>query len=243
MAIFNHNHIPIEGQTILLTGGSEGTGLCAARIFSRKGANVIIVSRSHVKLEEAVQSIKAPEIVRCLAGLSTSMFWTDDNTLEAARHNMDVDYSGSAEMSRAIMRAWLLPGQGKQQQSSTPTRRPTPKDITFNGSVLSTFSPAGHGTYCPSKFTLRALADALAMEARLYPDVPIEVHLVMPNSITTAGYERENETKPAIIDPEVVARLAIEGMEKGRYFITTSFLGDLMPWGAMNDLPRNNWAR
>lgn len=60
------------------------------------------------------------------------------------------------------------------------------------------------------------------METRLYPDVPIEVHLVVPNSIITAGYDRENETKPQITlqlegadkpqDPDIVARLAIAGI-------------------------------
>lgn len=89
------------------------------------------------------------------------------------------------------------------------------------------------------------------MEVRLYPDVPIEVHLVMPNSIATAGYDRENETKPQITlqlegtdkpqDPDTVARLSIAGIEKGRYFVTTSFVGDLMRWGTMSNSPRNNW--
>lgn len=99
-----------------MTGGSEGTGLCAARIFASKGANIIIVSRDKVKLAEAINSIKTkaksaetqrfhaisadvaepgyaervvadatawnhgqpPEIVWCLAGLSTPMLWTDE---------------------------------------------------------------------------------------------------------------------------------------------------------------------
>lgn len=143
---------------------------------------------------------------------------------------VDVNYFGSAEMSRAIMRAWLLPRQGKQQLS-TREPRPAAKHIIFTGSILSTFYMAGHGTYAPSKFALRALADALVMEARLYPDVPIDVHLVMPDSITTAGYERENETKPQVTlqlegadkpqHPDVVARLSIAGIRKGCYFVTT----------------------
>ncbi|OTB05079.1 hypothetical protein M426DRAFT_320136 [Hypoxylon sp. CI-4A] len=288
MGWFGHNHMPVEGRTILLTGGSEGTGLSAGRIFSSRGANVILVARNSAKLEKAVNSVKAaakspatqrfhtivadvsepnyaegvvadattwndghpPEIVWCLAGLSTPMLWTDDGALKAARYNMDVNYFGSAEMSRAIMRAWLLPDR-KKEQSSTRGSRPTAKHIIFTGSVLSTFSMAGHGTYAPSKFALRGLADALVMEARLYPDVPIDVHIVLPNSITTAGYERENETKPEITvklegadtpqSPEEVARLAIAGLEKGHYFVTTSFLGDLMRWGAMGNSPRNNW--
>ncbi|KAK6951749.1 hypothetical protein Daesc_006272 [Daldinia eschscholtzii] len=285
---FNRNHMPVEGRTILLTGGSEGTGLCAARILSGKGANIVIVSRNSAKLEEAIKSIKAaakfpetqhfhtivadvsepnfaegvvadatawnhgnpPDIVWCLAGLSTPMLWTDSGAMKAARYNMDVNYFGSAEMSQAIMRAWLLPGQG-ERRLSTQGPRPAAKHIIFTGSVLSTLSLAGHGTYAPSKFALRALADALVMEVLLYPNVPIEVHLVMPNSITTVGYERENETKPQITlqlegsdkpqDPETVARLAITGIEKGHYFVTTSFMGDLMRWGAMSNSPRNNW--
>ncbi|KAI1281088.1 3-ketodihydrosphingosine reductase tsc-10 [Xylaria sp. FL0933] len=289
MGWYNHNYMPVDGRTVLLTGGSEGTGLSAARIFSSKGANVIIVSRNSTKLETALNSIKAaakspetqrfhaiaadvaksdyaedvvaeatawnhaqpPEIVWCLAGLSTPMLWTDDGSMKAARVNMDVNYFGSAEMSRAIMRAWLSPGQGKEQPSTQDSSRPASKHIIFTGSVLSTFSMAGHGTYAPSKFALRALADALVMETRLYPNVPIEVHIVLPNSITTAGYERENDTKPKITlqlegaetpqDPDDVARLAIAGIQKGHYFITTSFLGELMRWGAMGNSPRNNW--
>ena len=163
---------------------------------------------------------------------------------------VDVNYFGSAEMSQAIMRAWLPTGQGAKQPSTSQSR-PAAKHIIFTGSVLSTFSLAGHGTYAPSKFALRALADSLVMEVRLYPDVPIEVHLVLPNSITTACYDRENATKPQVThelegadkpqSADEVASLSIAGLEKGRYFITTSFVGNLMRWSAMGNSPRNNW--
>ncbi|KAI0101311.1 3-ketodihydrosphingosine reductase tsc-10 [Nemania sp. FL0031] len=289
MGWFGRNHMPVEGRTILLTGGSEGTGLSAARIFSRRGANVIIVSRTQAKLDEAIRNIKAeakspetqrfhaisadvavpgyaervvadatawnnehpPEIVWCLAGLSTPMLWTDDEAMKAARYTMDVNYFGSAEMSQAIMRAWLRPGQTAKQEPSTKKARPEAKHIIFTGSVLSTFSFAGYATYTPSKFALRALADALVMEARLYPDTPIEVHLLLPNSITTAGYERENATKPQVThelegpdtpqSADEVAALSIAGLEKGRYFIASSFMGNLMRWSAMGNSPRDNW--
>lgn len=165
---------------------------------------------------------------------------------------MDVNYWGSAEMSRAIMRAWLLPGQeAKQKTSTVKSSRPAAKHIIFTGSVLSCFSLAGHGSYAPSKFAVRALADALAQEVRMYPDVPIEVHLVLPNSILTAGLDRENATKSQVTHElegadtpqsvEEVVRLSIAGLENGRYFITTSFVGNLMRWSAMGNSPRNNW--
>ena len=107
-----------------MTGGSEGAGLSAARIFSRKGANIVIVSRNQAKLDEAIKSIKTqakspetqrfyaiaadvaepgyaewvvvdatawnngqpPEIVWCLAGLSTPMLWTEEEAIKAARY-------------------------------------------------------------------------------------------------------------------------------------------------------------
>ncbi|KAI1854451.1 hypothetical protein JX265_012485 [Neoarthrinium moseri] len=289
MGWFGHNHMPVEGRTILMTGGSEGTGLCVARIFASKGANIIIVSRNEPKLEEAINSIKTtakspetqrfhtisadvaesgyaervvtdatawnngqpPEIVWCLAGLSTPMLWIDEGAMKAARNNMDVNYFGTAEMSHAIMRAWLQPSQGAKKTSAEKSRPAAAKHIIFTGSVLSTFSLAGYGTYAPSKFALRALADVLVMEVRLYPDVPIDVHLILPNSITTAGYERENATKPKITQqiegadkpqsPEEVAQISVDGLENGRYFISTSFVGGLMRWGTMGNSPRDNW--
>ena len=45
-------------QTVLLTGASEGMGLAVAEMLSAKGANLILVSRSVGKLEEAVQKVK-----------------------------------------------------------------------------------------------------------------------------------------------------------------------------------------
>lgn len=116
-----------------MTGGSEGTGLGAARVFASKGANVVIVSRTQAKLDEAIKSIQMeakspemqrfhaiaadvaepgyaervvadatawndgqpPEIVWCLAGLSTPMLWTEEEALEAARYNSKhIDVSG-----------------------------------------------------------------------------------------------------------------------------------------------------
>lgn len=162
---------------------------------------------------------------------------------------VDVNYFGSAEMARAIMRAWLLPSESKQRENQGQSRPPA-KHLIFTGSVLSLFSLAGHGTYAPSKFALRALADSLALEVLLYPDVPIKIHLLLPNSILTEGLTRENSTKPEITlklegadkpqPAEEVARLSIAGIRKGRYFVPSSFMGEMIRLGAMNS-PRNNW--
>ncbi|KAI2612739.1 3-ketodihydrosphingosine reductase tsc-10 [Hypoxylon fragiforme] len=289
---FNHNHMPVEGRTILLTGGSEGTGFSAARIFSSKGANVIIVSRNPIKLEEAIEALRAaakcprtqrfhtieadvaepnyaegvvadatawnrgvpPEIVWCLAGIATPMLWTDDGAMKAARYNMDVNYFGSAELSRAMMRAWLLAEQEKKRYL-IPDPRPPPKHIIFTGPITSTLvATAGHAPHAPSRFALRALADALAMETRLYPDLPMAVHLVLPHPAAAAAASYDEARPHSTIappqikgaetpqDPDDAARAAIAGIERGRYFVATSWLGELVRWGAIGGSPRNSWV-
>ncbi|KAI9709012.1 MAG: hypothetical protein M1812_007825 [Candelaria pacifica] len=53
------NHFPVEGRTIIITGGSEGLGRAAAKLLASKGANVVIVARNVQKLEAAIAYISA----------------------------------------------------------------------------------------------------------------------------------------------------------------------------------------
>ncbi|KAK4211975.1 hypothetical protein QBC37DRAFT_441753 [Rhypophila decipiens] len=189
----------------------------------------------------------APDIVWCVAGLSTPLLWVeDDNALAAARRNMDVNYFGAAEMSRAILREWLSP-----ENKPDPSNKAEPKHVIFTASVLALFAVVGYAPYTPSKWALRGLADTLAMELSLYPDHPVKVHVVYPATITSPGFERENKTKPEITvelekeeppeTPDTVAQRSIEGLERGEYYVTISFLGRLMRCGIMGGSPRNNW--
>ncbi|KAL9131078.1 MAG: hypothetical protein Q9217_000901 [Psora testacea] len=53
------NHFPVEGRTVLITGGSQGMGKALAVLLASKGAHVIIVARSVEKLEAALKEICA----------------------------------------------------------------------------------------------------------------------------------------------------------------------------------------
>ncbi|KAK4228692.1 NAD(P)-binding protein [Podospora fimiseda] len=48
----------VQGRTVLITGGSTGLGLSAAKQLAAKGANIIIVARDVAKLETAKEDIK-----------------------------------------------------------------------------------------------------------------------------------------------------------------------------------------
>src|SRR5258708_10573329 len=47
----------LEGKVAVITGGTEGIGLAAAKLFVREGAYVFITGRRQKELDEAVKSI------------------------------------------------------------------------------------------------------------------------------------------------------------------------------------------
>jgi short-subunit dehydrogenase len=47
----------LEGKIAVITGGTEGMGLAAAKLFVREGAYVFITGRRQKELDEAVQAI------------------------------------------------------------------------------------------------------------------------------------------------------------------------------------------
>jgi 3-dehydrosphinganine reductase len=174
------------------------------------------------------------------------MLWAEPRAISAARHNMDVNYFGAAEMSSAILQEWLSPS------NSNSSRTAEPKHLIFTASVLAFFSVLGYGPYTPAKWAIRGLADTLAMEMRLYPDNPVRIHVVYPGTILSPGLQRENLTKPDITmelekadpqqTPDEVAQAAIRGLQRGQHSVTTAYLGELMRWGIMGGSPRNNWV-
>ncbi|OTB03209.1 hypothetical protein M426DRAFT_60909 [Hypoxylon sp. CI-4A] len=56
-SFISKNEFPVDGRTVLITGGSTGLGLAVARQLAEKGANVIIVARDVSKLQEGVTYI------------------------------------------------------------------------------------------------------------------------------------------------------------------------------------------
>ncbi|KAL2818279.1 3-ketodihydrosphingosine reductase tsc10 [Aspergillus granulosus] len=53
------NQFPVEGKTVVITGGSEGMGKAVACQLAEKGANIVIVARTLQKLQDSMEAIRA----------------------------------------------------------------------------------------------------------------------------------------------------------------------------------------
>ncbi|KAI1378136.1 NAD(P)-binding protein [Hypoxylon crocopeplum] len=67
-SFLSKNEFPVDGRTVLITGGSTGLGLNAARQLAERGANVIIVARNVGTLQEGIafisQGARSPDTQR-----------------------------------------------------------------------------------------------------------------------------------------------------------------------------------
>ena len=66
----------LQGKVAVITGGSTGIGLAAAKLFVREGAYVFITGRRQKKLDEAVKAIGSnvtglPSAISCVPGPSS----------------------------------------------------------------------------------------------------------------------------------------------------------------------------
>ncbi|KAI5918015.1 NAD(P)-binding protein [Camillea tinctor] len=57
--LMSRNEFPVEGRTVVITGGSSGMGLEVGRQLAEKGANVVIVARGQEKLRQGIEYIQA----------------------------------------------------------------------------------------------------------------------------------------------------------------------------------------
>ncbi|KAG9229133.1 hypothetical protein BJ875DRAFT_475713 [Amylocarpus encephaloides] len=188
----------------------------------------------------------SPDIVWCLAGSSYPAFWID-TPVSKLRSQMDVNYWAATEMAHAILNEWLSPSALAERMVGSP-----PKHLVFTSSVLAFYSTVGYGAYSPTKAALRSLGDTLAQELQIYGGgEAAKVHVVCPGTIATAGFERENLTKPEITkqledadpigSPEEVAVSAIKRLENGEYLIVCNWLGSLMRSQSWSGMRRGNW--
>jgi len=170
--------------------------------------DVSIASDVSTKIAAYIQTFGTPTMLLNVAGTSAAGAM-EDIDIETYQHLMNVNYFGTVNITKSI-----LPHMKKQRVGA----------IAFTSRAAGQIGLFGYTAYSPTKFALRGLAEALAMEVRPYN---ISVTVVYPADTDTPGYSIENEPgkKPketmlleqagGLFQPMDVARKVVSATVKG----------------------------
>lgn len=184
----------MEGEVVLITGGSSGIGLATANLFSSRGATVWLTSRSEAKLAAAASQLSHPvrtfaadvsdpeSLRRLLSAVEEShgrldvlinsagqleLCGVEDSAAGAAERLIEVNYLG---LARAVAASLPLLRNG--------TRRSIVNLSSFVGKLV----PPYWSAYAASKHAVQAYSHALRQEMRVEG---IHVGIVMPGPVAS----------------------------------------------------------
>lgn len=187
----------VNGQVVLVSGGSRGIGRAIAEGFAQRGARVIITGRNPTTLEEGVAALTAgglkaeslvcdvaqPAAIDALVRRVVQDFGRIDTLINSAGVNrrkpavmvteedydylLDINLKGAFLLSQAVGRIMIQQNKGSQ----------------INIASLSTDRPLKHvGPYAISKAGLAQMTRSLAME---WGPHNVRVNAIAPGFIVT----------------------------------------------------------
>jgi short-subunit dehydrogenase len=224
----------LEEQTLVITGASSGIGLATARMAARRGARVMLSSRSEEDLRRVVDEIAEAggraayvagdvaeeQAMERLAVETVQRFGSFDTWVNNAGISI---YGKLTEVPLADKRRLFdvnFWGVVNGCRAAVPHLRRRGGALVNVGSVVSDRAIPLQGIYSASKQAVKGYTDALRMELE-EEGAPISVTLVKPAAIDTPyphharNYMEEEPMLPApIYAPEVVARAILRCAEK-----------------------------
>lgn len=219
----------IEGKTILITGGSAGIGLEAARQFLAIGAKVIITGRNLAKLEEAkklypqltvimsdvadendskllyskIAALGGIDILYNNAGVmypTENLGLANDRHLESARKEMDINYLGVVYLTNLFM----------------DMLKAKPEAAIINTTSILSYTPSlQEVTYSASKVALRFYTESLREHLRDLKS-NLKVFELLPPLVAT---EMTANRTGKMLTTEQLVKSLVDGLRKDRYTI------------------------
>ena len=239
---------PLADQVMVITGASSGIGLVTARLAAKRGARVVLVSRSKTDLKRAVARIEQnggeaiyvvadvaePHEVEAVAEEATRAFGGIDSWVNNAGVSI---YGPLVEVPLADARRLFETNYWGMVHGSLVAAaylRERGGSIINVGSIVSDVSVPLQGHYAASKHAVKGFTDTLRMELEK-EEAPISVSLVKPAAIATpfarharSYMETEPNLPPPVYDPRVVARTILRCAEHPVREITVGGGGRMM---------------
>lgn len=246
----------IEGQHVLITGGSSGIGKSFAIDAAARGANVSLLARDKTKLEAAQAEVsrhlknKDKQTVRIYSVDISKDYKEVERVVQQAEAEMGpvsllincAGYSYPSRFDEIPVEEFQNLMSVNYMGSVYVTRAVVPGmkaqrsgRIMFVSSQAGVIGVYGFTAYSASKFALRGLAEALHMEVAAYN---ISVTLGLPPDTDTPGFEEENKVKPietklisessGLWSPNNVAKALMEDCLQGKFLSSVGLEGSLM---------------
>ena len=192
------NPPPLQGKTALITGGSRGIGLGAAKALAAAGAQVVIVARSETSLAGADDVLQAAGFSATLIPLDLKQLDQVDRlgpTLYERFGGLDVFIGNaamlgvlsplehySAELFDQVITVNLTANFRLLRTLHPLLKRSEAGRVVFLTSGVTRFHPSYWGPYTASKAGIEALARTYAHEVS---NTPIRVAILDPGVMRT----------------------------------------------------------
>lgn len=241
------------GKTVLITGGSSGIGLAAARLLAASGANVGLMARRPDVLETALEEVRASAIspaqefsvMACDVSNADSVNETVQGWMNQ-RQSLDVLINCAGVAKPGLVDEMPLENYHWQMDINfygtvhavhavLPYMLSRGQGMIINVSSIAGFlGTYGYAAYGASKFAVRGFSDVI--RAELKPR-GIQVSVVFPPDTETPQLAYESQYKPAVtrilagtakhLSADQVATEMLKKAGTGRYIITPGNDGKL----------------
>lgn len=195
----------LDNKVAVITGGSSGIGLAAAKVFVEEGAHVFITGRRQSELDKAKAFIG--KNVTAIRGDVTNLSDLDQlyATVKAEKGSLDVVVANAGIVERVLLEeatpehfdktfAVNVKGPYFTVQKALPLLKDG-GSIVLVASVAHMIGVPQHSAYSASKAALRSLARTFAAELK---GRRIRVNTLSPGPIDTPIFDGQGKTKEEV---------------------------------------------
>ncbi|MFJ8609140.1 SDR family oxidoreductase [Streptomyces sp. NPDC093675] len=238
-------------QTVVITGASAGIGRATARLYGRRGADVVLMARGRAGLDAAakeVESLGGRSLVQVADTADAQQVEAAADAAEQAFGRIDVwincaftsvfapfDQITAEEYDRVTRVTYL----GFVNGTRSALRRMTPRDhgtIVQVGSALGERAIPLQSAYCGAKHAINGFTSSLRTEL-LHSGSNVRVTVVQMPAVNTPQFSwvrsrlpRHPQPVPPIYQPEVAARGVVHAADhpgRKQYYIGATTLATI----------------